>query len=125
MTHRRQAESSAGPKSFTPFGSARLEDELRDVDAAENIGTVRRARVTSPNPGGPTVGAFRWSSLQDLQSARLDVTSSIVPLREPLDRYQSRKMIAQILPSGEVVLFDHCKDELAMDDLDIMDAINV
>jgi len=58
MTHSRQAEGSAGPKSFTPFGSARLEDELRDVNAAENIGTARRARVTSPSPVGPPAGAF-------------------------------------------------------------------
>jgi len=46
-------------------------------------------------------------------------------LKEPLDRYQARKLIAQILVSGEVVVWDHCKEELAKDDLDIMDASNV
>ena len=46
-------------------------------------------------------------------------------MKEPLDRYQARKLIAHILPSGDVVLFDHCKIELAKDDLDSVDAINV
>lgn len=45
--------------------------------------------------------------------------------REPLGANQARKLISEIIAGGEVVLWDHCKDELAKDDLDASDALNV
>lgn len=63
---------------------------------------------------------------EHLRNVRLDVTSILTSkVKEPFDRYQARKLIAKILVSGDVVVWDHCKDELAKDDLDIVDATNV
>lgn len=48
-----------------------------------------------------------------------------VPLREPLPNNQARRLISRILTSGEVELWEHCTKELAKDDLDNLDAVNV
>jgi hypothetical protein len=44
---------------------------------------------------------------------------------EPLSQNEARRRISRILRHGSVVIWDHCKTELAKDDLDIVDVNNV
>jgi hypothetical protein len=45
--------------------------------------------------------------------------------REPYAPNEARKRISRILQHGAVTVWDHCKDELAKDDMTIADAVNV
>lgn len=82
--------------------------------------------MASEHDKDPASSGSHSASLQNNENeTKLDLRSSDEVGNKRLDRYEAKKLAAEIQRSGEVSFTGHCQEELKKDSMDTADVLNI